>query len=199
VDNDIVNKELTEFEFAKVWEIVDTKLEWPEEKSIKIELSREADGVTQKTGKITIGKDTKSIDVTFGTGNDAETYTITRTSTDEKIYKYELTDLSKYKDDNVDKLWIYKIIEEQVEGYNKPKYFTMGSGKETEQQHPKDGVFVQAGDTGGVKIVNDQVTVSLPETGGHGTIPFKVIGSLLLAFSVLMYAIGYSRRRSLSV
>ena len=186
--NNFTNKELTEFEFAKVWRIVDTPVEWPDGLNINIRLSREVSGTTQTTEKVAIGKDTTEINVSFG----AETYTITRVSDTDNIYSYKLTELSKFLNDDKTTPWTYKIIEDQVDGYNKPKYFIVVSGVEKEQ-HPDENVFVEAGSTGRVKIVNDKITVALPSTGGIGTTPYTIAGSLLMAFTALAYVFKKKR------
>lgn len=48
---------------------------------------------------------------------------------------------------------------------------------------------------GYVEITNYKNNISLPNTGGRGTLPFKVSGSILLAFSALMYVTSFRRRQ----
>ena len=94
--------------------------------------------------------------------------------------------------------WKYSISEAQVEGYNMPIYMAIAEVGEDPREYKSgtdnQAIFVSAADNV-VEIQNNKVSVSLPNTGGRGTLPFKVSGSILLAFSALMYVTSFRRRQ----
>lgn len=182
--SDFVNTELTTFKFSKIWKKSGDTAEqtWPEGvDSIEVTFNREA-----KAGDTPAGTNSVTYTVTknsiTGSGFEGSTSKLTEA---EDGYTYEITDLPKFfviGEEVVE--WKYSISETQVDGYNHPKYFEAGS--DTENHGSSVG--------SGGKIVNDQITVSLPNTGGVGTTPYTVSGLLLLAFTALAYIFKKKRR-----
>ena len=188
------NTEITSFDFEKVWKKDGTVLTWPENvKSITVTLKREPkNGGAVQPETVTY---TVTADNITGTGFEGSTSAFT--GGDDR-YKYSITGLPKYWENTGAKgEWKYTISETQVDGYNLPIYITLSETGETEVQHKSgtDGasIFVEAGSYG-VKIENDLITVSLPETGGIGTTPYTVSGLLLLAFTALAFIFKKKRR-----
>ena len=175
--SDFVNTELTTFKFSKVWRTGgdNTAQEWPSGVgNITVTLKREA-----KEGDTPKGVNTVTYMVTPNsiTSETSFGHAIARPTEVEDGYTYEIKNLPKFFVNGESVIeWTYSISETQVEGYNDPKYFEANS---TENH----GTSVGSGGT----IVNDQITVSLPETGGSGTTPYTAAGSLLLGLSALAY------------
>ena len=197
--SDFVNTELTTFKFSKVWKLSgsDTALDWPEDvDSIIVTFKREA-----KEGKTPEGTNTVTYTVTAKDidGTDFEGTTSRPTEADDDGYTYEIINLPKFFVDGENTIeWKYSISETQVDGYNMPIYMAVAEVGKTPREYKSstdnEAIFVSAVDNV-VEIQNNKVSVSLPSTGGRGTLPFKVSGSILLAFSALMYVTSFRRRQ----
>lgn len=183
------NTDVTRFDFEKVWKFGNLEQTWPEGvTSITVTLKREpkdGSGVSAETVQYTVTKESIT-----GTGFTGSTAVFAGSETN---YKYSITDLPKYWENDTDNSkgeWKYSISESQVDGYNLPIYFTAATveGEETEYKSAADGnaIFVEAG-AEGVRIENHKITVALPSTGGVGTTPYTIAGSLLMAFTALAY------------
>lgn len=204
LENDINNE--TRFDFSKVWKVNGSEIDWPSDISeIKIKLKRTAkDKTDEETDWIAITKDMTTISITS-----PFTGTITNTTTaGSKEYTFSITGLEKDADRDATKPWTYSITEQQVSGYNKPRYFTIrttntetgdnSTQTETEHNYSTESISVSPGDTGGVKIVNDQITVTLPSTGGPGTKLFYGLGISFVGFAGLLLFIKRRELRDLS-
>ena len=125
-----------------------------------------------------------------------------------------------FKDGDDSNPWTYAITEEQVEGYNKPKYFTIignseeGTGDSPDNpdenggeddadepwtEHPygnEESIAVSEGNSGGVKIVNDMIVATLPSTGGPGNRLYTVLGFMLTAFAGICFLARWKKRRN---
>ena len=179
-----INEELCDFEFSKVWMNSGKDVKWPESVgSITVTLKRtalEAGGdQTEETAVFTVTPD--SI-----TENDGSGFTAPAEKLAGEDYRYKITDLAKYRSNGTE--WIYSISETAVEGFNKPAYYTINAdGIKEEQLSSEKTFFAVPGTTGGVEIVNDEILLELPSTGGPGTMLYTLGGTALLIVSALMY------------
>lgn len=183
------NEEITQFQFTKEWRQNGSVIEWPSEdeaQSITVTLRGSAGGVNKDVNYVVT-----SDGITAATG--AEIFEGSTAAKENGGYIYTISSLPKY--DGSGNAYTYSISEEQVSGYNKPAYFTTTT-EAWDTGHAygdEENTFVSAGQTGGVKIVNDQITTSLPHTGGSGTGTLTLLGIMLLAFAAAMY--GYTLQR----
>jgi len=190
------NTDITRFDFEKVWKQNDVVQKWPNNMSITVTLKREpkeGSGITAEIKEYTV-----TADAITGDGFEGST---TKFTGSEGSYRYSITGLPKYwENEDAKGEWKYSISETQVEGYNLPIYYPVAESGRNETPHKSgtDGkpIYVEQG-ANGVKIENDQITVSLPETGGSGTTPYTLGGSLILAFTALAYI--FKKKRGLSL
>lgn len=187
----ITNTEKKEFEFTKEWHDEKSNVvEWETGTSIKVNVKRKISGNDEATEDIktyTIKKTATGFDIT-----PASELTIVKNS--DKVYTFKLADLEakgeiEVEQETVKGEFIYYATEDKPDGYREPSYSNpSGSGSGSVAS---DDYVLHKG-----KIINTPFdAIELPNTGGHGTLPFKVSGSILLAFSALMYVTSFRRRQ----
>ena len=173
---EIINTELTEFDFNKIWLSNNTGTgavkDWEEGKTISITLYRnasyEAGGEIKVVAEQTVG----TYDIPIG-GISADNITVTKDSHGWYVVKFD--DLDKYvspkpADAAEEVAWTYYVKENtEVEGYATSYGDSNGTIDESQQHAEK-----------GESVINSLKTYELPHTGGIGTTLFYVIGSILV-------------------
>jgi LPXTG-motif cell wall-anchored protein len=168
-------------------------IQWPEKVgSITVTLKRTAQGdggsLSEETAVFTVGPD--SISIAEDAGSD---FTAPAEKLAGEDYRYKITDLAKYSSDGTE--WIYSVSETVVDGFNKPAYYTINDDGVKEEQLSSEKVFFAVpGKDGGVEIVNDEIVLQIPSTGGPGTMPYTLGGAALLMISALMYGFRMRKR-----
>ena len=104
-----------------------------------------------------------------------------------------ISSLARYSSDGTE--WSYSISETAVDGFNKPAYYTINADGVKEEQLSSEKVFFAVpGTSGGVEIVNDEILLEIPSTGGPGTVPYTLGGTALLMVTALMYIFRMRKR-----
>lgn len=172
--NDIVNTELKEFEFTKVWkDTEDSTVAWPTDKTITVTFN----GVTED-GKKAFDNDQT---LTF-TSNPNELPSGWTMSLDNNKYTFKTTGLAVRKDG---KELEYYVVESKVDGYKNPAYADASGSVQPNVNKATDGQQV---------INTPEDAVELPHTGGIGTVIFYVLGSILVIGGAIYFI---SRRRAM--
>lgn len=178
----------TEFAFRKEWvnATSEARLSWPQGQTIDISINRTAkytdDGNNAEADGFelayTLSLDNDGVPTWELTKGDETDYTKLQSVSEDGIYTFTLRDLPKYGTVNAREVeYTYYVCETQVDGWQSPRYYMGGN------QIP-GATRVQSGGT----IVNAQVSVTLPSTGGPGTTFYTVAGLsiVLLAIALLL-------------
>ena len=156
------------FTFTKIWRdpMGTANLTWPDGKEITVTVEHnntEYAQYTIKASDLTVGN-------TIAANNDSTKISLTVLTVNETGYVFQLTGLP-WGDGDTE--YTYTVSETTVEDYQSPKYFGANG---TQAMGAK-----QIGDNG--TIYNDQIGYTLPSTGGPGTRPFTILGSILIGLA----------------
>lgn len=169
-DNNIItNTEKTEFEFTKIWrDYVGADATWPENLTITVTFNAYTDS-SNKAGVL------EDQTLTFSPSSVPNGWTKIQTE-DGKKTTFKISGL-KAKDES-GKVYTYYVKEKQVAGYKEPSYETSEGGPLTAADRAINKQHI---------INTPYDAVELPSTGGIGTTPYTIAGSLLMAFTALAY------------
>ena len=187
-DNDFVNTETKEYEFTKIWKKTDDTIEpWPEGKTISISLY----STTGTAAGTLIGEF-----VLNAQGGGEDTYTWTGTKNADNTYTFKITGLPAT--DSSGAVLSYYVIETKVDGYKNPIYAikaTEGAGGLIDTVN---GVKLENAADKGYIINKPDDSVTLPESGGPGTVLFYGLGIALASMAGLLLFIKKRNLRNLS-
>ena len=170
------------FVFEKRWTVIGgTVLEWPENQSITVTLTRKHDnGSNEQSAWYTLTKDSSGdINPSSSTSESFRPVLKRSEGTGSNEYKYAINGLdAKWTDGATTGTWKYTLSEQNIDGYN-TYYF-----KSEDEPQDRDKDYI---DSEGI-IKNELVTYELPETGGTGTELYILLGGLMVvtAGAVLM-------------
>ena len=185
----------TTFEFKKIWKSSNTsteKMEWPDGKTIKVTLYRNAtytsDGDEKTVAEQTFGP----YDIPI-TGIADKKITVSHDAAN-KWYKVKFDELDKYvpsdlleEPDNDKVEWEYYIKENPLEGFN-TAYGDASGTADSSKQIAKNTE----------SVINSSVSYELPESGGPGTKLFYGLGISFVGFAGLLLFIKRRELRDLS-
>ena len=194
----VTNKYLkteTEYSFKKIWldsnEGNAKKQVWPDGKKLGITLYRNAQYKTTDNIDATVPEEiagTYSIPVE---GIESDNITVTLDSTNtwyvvkfDKLDKY--VPANKLTDPQDDVEWKYYVKETTV-----PGGYSLQYGDESGNASASKSLANE-----GETVINSLVKVTLPDTGGPGTLLYSMLGMMLIAFAGTAYMILLRRRRA---
>ena len=192
--NDIVNTELTSFDFTKKWQNMkgDVLTIWPAGKEIEVKIERIAGNDPDK--------DFALVYKLNGNANDKDHYYssesgIAPEGKEGPVLKYQkdtafsfhLEGLTKADGDTV---YEYYISEKQIDGYEKPQYFD----KTEKQVEEGKGLVGHMAPDGGIIVNTESTGYELPSTGGPGTVLYTVSGLLLIGAAILYSLMRHAGR-----
>ena len=202
-DNNTFTNTQTSVDVTKIWKNETSDIvSWPDVAQIEFELVRFKNGETEKDTSLSTSTDgivtitlkkpenadaSPKVEISPDiTGVTVTASKVTVNVNDDVGYEVKLYGLEKsYIESDTEKEYSYQFTENSLAGYRA----SYGSADGTINTNSK---YAAAG--GG--IINTPFNaVELPSTGGRGTLPFKVSGSILLAFSALMYVTSFRRRQ----
>ena len=189
-NNERVTK--TDFEFKKVWKesnTSNTKMVWPDNKSISVTLYRSAtytSGSTAKTvGERTVG--TYSIPIA---GDATNKITVTHDQTNQWYV---------VKIDELDKFVPIELLENPDNTKVEWKYYI--------KENPLDGLVIEYGDSNGdvvsgqnsaeheESVINSPEAYELPSTGGSGITIYRIAGLITIVMALIGIYLNKRRER----
>ncbi len=182
----VTNEKLKNFEFTKIWKTVEDEIEesWPEGKTITILLGTQKGGVEEF--------------VLDSSGGSKDSYTWTATKNDDdNTYTFKIKGLPAIDTASGEEL-VYYVKEVPVDGYKEPEYgmaqtVTGEGGVQTTTVVSKPDNTDRAFDK--QYITNrPESAVSLPSTGGRGTLGIYLAGVTMLLSAGLLYLMSRFRR-----
>ncbi len=190
-----VYEENKQFKFKKVWldsnEDNANKQVWPDGKKLGITLYRNAQYKTTDNIDATVPEEivgTYSIPVE---GIESDNITVTLDSTNtwyvvkfDKLDKY--VPANKLTDPQDDVEWKYYVKETTV-----PGGYSLQYGDESGNASASKSLANE-----GETVINSLVKVTLPDTGGPGTLLYSMLGMMLIAFAGTAYMILLRRRKA---
>jgi len=202
INADLINTELTDFEFFKAWTTNSGNYEvWPNDvQSITVQLTASSSGEGapgSKNVSFTVTKNSiTKVDggSLFVEDSQLTAYQNGDTAPENNLYGYKISGLDKYwiSEDGTHGEWTYTISEISVtgEGGYTAKY----------RSDTTSGIIGGGISTGsGGVIQNDYSTVELPQTGSIGSHPIRMIGLSLVTLAGLLAGATLLRRRWLPV